>query len=81
MVQAFRLNLLMLSLVGLLVGGFLIYNTLSFSVAQHRREIGILRAIGMSEPMLAGLFLIEGAVFGIAGGCWAAFWGWCWLIA
>lgn len=68
MVQAFRLNLLMLSLVGLLVGGFLIYNTLSFSVAQHRREIGILRAIGMSEPMLAGLFLIEGAVFGIAGG-------------
>lgn len=37
MIQAFRLNLLMLSLVGLLVGGFLIYNTLSFSVAQHRR--------------------------------------------
>jgi putative ABC transport system permease protein len=68
MIQAFRLNLLMLSLVGLLVGGFLIYNTLSFSVAQHRREIGILRAIGMTEPTLAGLFLIEGALFGIVGG-------------
>lgn len=68
MIQAFRLNLLMLSLVGLLVGGFLIYNTLSFSVAQHRREIGILRAIGMTEPALAGLFLIEGALFGMVGG-------------
>jgi putative ABC transport system permease protein len=68
MIQAFRLNLLMLSLVGLLVGGFLIYNTLSFSVAQHRREIGILRAIGMTEPALAGLFLVEGAMFGMVGG-------------
>ena len=68
MIQAFRLNLLMLSLVGLLVGGFLIYNALSFSVAQHRREIGILRAIGMTEPALAGLFLVEGALFGIVGG-------------
>lgn len=68
MIQAFRLNLLMLSLVGLLVGGFLIYNTLSFSVSQHRREIGILRAIGMTEPALAGLFLVEGALFGMVGG-------------
>lgn len=68
MVAAFQLNLSVLSMVGLLVGMFLIYNTVSFTVAQRRREVGILRAIGMSEPMVVGLFLAEAGVFGVAGG-------------
>jgi putative ABC transport system permease protein len=45
MVRAFRLNLTVLSWVGLLVGMFLIYNTMAFAVAQRRREIGIYRAM------------------------------------
>lgn len=68
MVGAFQLNLAVLSMVGLLVGMFLIYNTVSFTVAQRRREVGILRAIGMSESMVVGLFLAEAGVFGVAGG-------------
>ncbi|MBI4001714.1 MAG: ABC transporter permease, partial [Nitrospira defluvii] len=68
MVGAFQMNLSVLSMVGLLVGIFLIYNTVSFTVAQRRREVGILRAIGMSEPMVVGLFLAEAGVFGVAGG-------------
>src|SRR5215217_189300 len=68
MVRAFRLNLTVLSWVGLLVGLFLIYNTLAFAVAQRRREIGIYRAIGMTPAGVAGLFLIEAAVLGVLGG-------------
>ena len=68
MVGAFQLNLSVLSMVGLLVGIFLIYNTVSFMVTQRRREVGILRAIGMSEPMVVGLFLAEAGLFGLAGG-------------
>ena len=68
MVRAFRLNLTVLSWVGLLVGTFLIYNTLAFAVAQRRREIGIYRAIGMTEARVAGLFLVEAALFGVCGG-------------
>jgi putative ABC transport system permease protein len=68
MVGAFQMNLSVLSMVGLLVGIFLIYNTVSFTVAQRRREVGILRAIGMSEPMVVGLFLAEAGVFGVMGG-------------
>lgn len=68
MVGAFQLNLSVLSMVGLLVGIFLIYNTVSFMVAQRRREVGILRAIGLSEPMVIGLFLAEAGVFGVGGG-------------
>ena len=68
MVRAFRLNLTVLSWVGLLVGMFLIYNTMSFSVAQRRREIGIYRAIGMTQSRVAGLFLAEAAFLGLVGG-------------
>ncbi|MCS6283854.1 MAG: ABC transporter permease [Nitrospira sp.] len=68
MVRAFRLNLTVLSWVGLLVGMFLIYNTMAFAVAQRRREIGIYRAIGMTESRVAGLFLAEAVMFGLLGG-------------
>lgn len=68
MVRAFQLNLSMLSMVGLLVGIFLIYNTVSFMVTQRRKEVGILRAIGLSEPMVIGLFLVEAGVLGVGGG-------------
>ena len=68
MVGAFQLNLTVLSWVGLLVGMFLVYNTMSFAVAQRRREIGIYRALGMTERRVAGLFLIEAGLFGCLGG-------------
>lgn len=68
MVGAFQMNLSVLSMVGLLVGIFLIYNTVSFAVTQRRREVGILRAIGMSELMVVALFLVEAGLFGLAGG-------------
>ena len=72
MVGAFQLNLAVLSWVGLLVGMFLVYNTISFSVAQRRREIGIYRALGMTERRVAALFLLEAGVFGLIGGALGA---------
>ena len=72
MVGAFQLNLAVLSWVGLLVGMFLVYNTMSFSVAQRRREIGIYRALGMTKRRVAALFLLEAGVFGFIGGALGA---------
>ncbi|HEV8326253.1 MAG TPA: FtsX-like permease family protein [Nitrospiraceae bacterium] len=68
MVWAFQLNLSVMSWVGLLVGMFLIYNTISFAVAQRRREIGIYRALGMTEWRVASLFLVEAGLLGLLGG-------------
>lgn len=68
MMRAFRLNLTVLSWVGLLVGMFLIYNTMAFAVAQRRREIGIYRAIGMTQSRVAIVFLMEAGLFGFLGG-------------
>ncbi|MBD0305723.1 MAG: ABC transporter permease [Nitrospiraceae bacterium] len=68
MVRAFQLNLSMLSTVGLLVGLLLVYNTISFSVVQRRREIGMLCALGMGRQAISGVFVGEAAMMGIVGG-------------
>ena len=68
MLTSFQLNLTTLSMVGLFVGTFLVYNAVGFSVVQYRREIGILRAIGMVRGHIALLFLGEAIIAGIVGG-------------
>src|SRR5579862_7079021 len=67
MVRAFRWNLLVLSYVSLVVGAFLIYNTISVSVVRRRPEIGVLRALGAGRSWVLWLFLGEALLFGIAG--------------
>jgi len=67
MLRAFRWNLRVLSYISLVVGAFLIYNTISISVVRRRAEIGILRAIGAARSTILALFLAEGLLFGIAG--------------
>ncbi len=67
MLSAFQLNLTALSMVSLLVGVFLIYNTISASVARRRVEIGILRSMGATRWEVRSLFLGEAAVLGIFG--------------
>lgn len=67
MLSAFELNLTALSLVSMLVGMFLIYNTVSASVIRRRGEIGILRAMGASRMEVRMLFLGEASLFGLLG--------------
>jgi putative ABC transport system permease protein len=67
MLEAFRWNLRVLSYIALVVGAFLIYNTISVSVVRRRADIGILRAIGTTRGWILGAFLGEAAVFGLAG--------------
>ena len=67
MTRAFDLNLTALSLLGLLVGGFLIYNTMSFSVIQRRRVLSILRTLGVTRGHLARNLLWEALALGLVG--------------
>lgn len=67
MLGAFQLNLTALSLVSVLVGAFLIYNTVSASVIRRQSEIGILRSMGASRMEIRFLFLGEGGIAGLAG--------------
>jgi putative ABC transport system permease protein len=67
MLGAFQLNLTALSLIALLVGMFLIYNTVATSVVRRRYEIGVLRALGLSGGQVQVLFLAEALLLGVAG--------------
>lgn len=67
MTAAFNLNLTALSLLALVVGMFLIYNTVTFSVVQRRPVLGTLRALGMTRGEIYALILIEAGVLGLLG--------------
>lgn len=67
MMLSFQLGLNLGSLVALLVGVFLVYNTVSISVVQRRREIGTLRALGATRRRIRGLFALEATVLGTMG--------------
>ncbi|MEM7354164.1 MAG: FtsX-like permease family protein [Acidobacteriota bacterium] len=67
MTRAFRLNLTALSLLALLVGMFLIFNTMTFSVVQRRPLLGALRALGVTRRQIFGLILAEAMVIGLVG--------------
>ena len=64
MSAAFMTNLAAMSLLALLVGLFLIYNSVSFSVLQRRSLIGSLRALGVTRGRMFALILSEAAVVG-----------------
>lgn len=67
MLRSFHVNLFALSLIALFVGMFLIYNTISFAVMQRRKEIGILRSLGLTQRSVAALFLTEAFILGFIG--------------
>lgn len=67
MTDAFNFNLQALSLLALVVGVFLIYNTVTFSVIQRRPMIGVLRALGATRAQIFGLILGEAALLGLIG--------------
>lgn len=67
MLEAFHFNLSALSYIALLVGLFLIYNTVSISVITRREEIGCLRALGVTRRTVLSLFLLEAAALAVVG--------------
>jgi putative ABC transport system permease protein len=67
MTSAFRVNLTALSLLALVVGLFLIYNTMTFSVVQRRSLFGTLRCLGVTRMEIFMLVVSEALVVGIIG--------------
>ena len=67
MTSAFELNLQALSLLALVVGMFLIYNTVTFSVVRRRQVLGALRALGATRRQIFTLILGEALLLGLIG--------------
>jgi len=65
--SAFEFNLFALSLLAVVVGGFLIYNTVIFSVVQRRPILGTLRALGVTRRQIFSMIILEALVLGTIG--------------
>ena len=67
MTRAFHLNLTALSLLALVIGAFLIYNTMTLSVLQRREQLAVLRTLGMTPRQLFTDVLYEALVLAGVG--------------
>lgn len=65
--KSFDTNLLALSLLALLVGLYLIYNMMTFSIHRRKNLFGTLRAIGVTKNEIFFLVLVEGFLIGLLG--------------
>jgi putative ABC transport system permease protein len=62
-----RTFLLIFAYVALVVGAFIIFNTISITVAQRTREFGLLRTLGASRGQLMRAVVEEGLLLGVVG--------------
>lgn len=69
MVRGFQMGLNLGSGLALMVGVFLVYNTMAIGVLQRRREIGTLRALGATRMRVRALFTLEALLMGSLGTC------------
>src|SRR5262249_6428196 len=63
----FRSTTALIAAVALFVGAFLIFNTLSMTVTERIRELGLLRAAGATRRQLVSFVLAQAVVLGVAG--------------
>ncbi|HJQ41672.1 MAG TPA: ABC transporter permease [Jatrophihabitantaceae bacterium] len=67
--------MLLLSLFALVVGGQLVFNTMTLSLEERRRELAIEAAIGGTPRTVTLGVLVEAAILGVAGGVLGIFMG------
>jgi putative ABC transport system permease protein len=65
-----------IAIIALIVGGLSVINTMTMSVNERTREIGVRKAIGASDGQIVRQFLTEAGVIGLIGGVSGLFLGW-----
>ncbi len=63
----FRSALLLVAAVVLFAGAFLIFNTLSMTVSERAREVGLLRAAGTTRSQVMSIIMLQALFLGAAG--------------
>jgi putative ABC transport system permease protein len=64
------------AIISLIVGGLSVINTMTMSVSERTREIGVRKAIGASDGQIVLQFLAEAGVIGLIGGVSGLAIGW-----
>ena len=63
-----NITLQLIAAVAVLAAAFGIVNTMMAAAYERKREIGILQALGASQRMIFGLFMLESGIYGVIGG-------------
>jgi len=63
-----NITLQLIAAVAVLAAAFGIVNTMMAATYERKRDIGILQALGASQRMIFGLFMLESGVYGVIGG-------------
>jgi len=63
----FQATTALIAALALFGGAFLIFNTLSMTVTERAREVGLLRAAGATRRQVNGLVLVQALAIGLAG--------------
>ena len=63
-----------IAIIALIVGGLSVINTMTMSVNERTREIGVRKAIGASDGQIVRQFLAEAGVIGLIGGSAVCSW-------
>ncbi len=71
-----KLVLGVFGLVALVVASLGMFNTLTVSLMERTREVGVMKAMGMQSKEVNDLFMAEAIVMGILGGVFGVIGGW-----
>jgi ABC-type antimicrobial peptide transport system permease subunit len=68
LVRQFTSFPILVAALSLVVGGIVIANSVALSTMERRREIGIMKAIGLQRERVLGMLLLENGLMGFVGG-------------
>ncbi|MDZ7586441.1 MAG: FtsX-like permease family protein [Patescibacteria group bacterium] len=71
-----RTVLMLLGMVALAVAALGMFNTLTVSLLERTREVGLMKAMGMKSSEVQELFLTESMIMGFFGGILGIMFGW-----
>jgi len=58
----------MVALLGLIVGGVVIANSVALTTMERRREIAVMKSVGLQRERVLGMLLLENGILGLIGG-------------
>ncbi len=59
---------ILVAALALVTGGIVIANAVALSTMERRREIGVMKAVGLQRERVLGMLLLENGLMGIVGG-------------
>ena len=59
---------LLVATLALFTGGVVIANSVALSTMERRREIGVMKAVGLQRERVLGMLLLENGLMGLIGG-------------